>query len=228
LGWAGAWRPRQWPTLFNVGQAETVARWIDALPRESAEADPRVCLARAWAALQPGVVEEMESWLRAAELAPQPESSPGTDVVTSVEGSAALLRQTSALMVGDDAGSQAAGNRALALYPEAADPRRAVANINLGQTYYFAGDLAGAEAALRNGLQRLPGAGWSLMHVIGLGQLALARLDQGDVDDAEAIMAEAERHIAAGRVDEASATSPAAPARGGAPGVDGGLARAAG
>jgi LuxR family maltose regulon positive regulatory protein len=205
---------RHWTPLFNLGQAETVARWIDALPRESAEADARVCLARAWTALQPGVVEEMESWLRAAERAPRPESSPGTDLVTSVEGSAALLWQTSALMVGDVTGSQAAGSRALALYPDAADPRRAVANINLGQTCYFAGDLTGAEAALRNGLQRLPGAGWSVLHAIGLGQLALGRLDQGDVDDAEAIMAEAERHIAESRVDEASATSPAVLARG--------------
>jgi LuxR family maltose regulon positive regulatory protein len=204
---------RHWTPLFNLGQAETVARWIDALPRESAEADARVCLARAWAALQPGVVEEMESWLRAAERAPRPESSPGTDAGTSVEGSAALLRQTSALMVGDVAGSRAVGSRALALCPDTADPRRAVANINLGQTFYFAGDLTGAEAALRNGLQRLPGTGWSVLHAIGLGQLALARLDQGDVDDAEAIMADAERHIAEGRVDETPATSPAVLAR---------------
>jgi len=131
-----------------------------------------------------------------------------------VEGSAALLRQTSALMVGDVAGSQAVGSRALALYPEAADPGRAVANINLGLTFYFAGDLTGAEAALRNGLQRLPGAGWSFLHAIGLGQLALARLDQGDVEDARAIMADAERHIAEGRVDEAQATSAAVLARG--------------
>src|SRR6266851_1335349 len=186
---------RHWLPLFNLGQAETVARWIDALPRESAAADARVCLARAWTALQPGVVEEMESWLRAAERAARPGSSPGIDVITSVEGSAALLRQTSALMVGDVAGSQAVGSRALALYPEAADPGRAVANINLGLTFYFAGDLTGAEAALRNGLQRLPGAGWSVVHAIGLGQLALARLKRRlrTYDQARAAAREARR-----------------------------------
>src|SRR5215471_13807059 len=191
---------RHWTPLFNLGQAETVARWIDALPRESAVADARVCLARAWAALQPGVVEEMESWLRAAECASRPESSPGSDATTLVEGGAALLRQTSALMIGDVAEAQAVGYRALVLYPEAADSSRAVANINLGQTFYFAGDLAGAEAALRIGLQWLPGAGWSLFYAIGLGQFALACLDQGDVDDAKAITADAEHHIAEGRV----------------------------
>jgi LuxR family maltose regulon positive regulatory protein len=172
------------------------------------------------------VVEEMESWLQAAERAARREPSPGSDVITSMEGSAALLRQTSALMVGDVAGSEAVGSRALALYPEAADPGRAVANINLGLTFYFAGDLTGAEAALRNGLQRLPGAGWSFLHAIGLGQLALTRLDQGDVDDAEAIMADAERHIAEGRVEEASATSAAVLARGRLLELDGDLAAA--
>ena len=79
---------RHWLPLFNLGQAETVARWVDALPRESAVADARVCVARAWAALQPGVVEEMESWLRAAERAVRLQSSPGIDTA-SVEGSAA-------------------------------------------------------------------------------------------------------------------------------------------
>jgi LuxR family maltose regulon positive regulatory protein len=205
---------RHWAPLFNLGQAETVARWVDALPREFAVADARVCVARAWAALQPGVVEEMERWLRAAERAARPGPSPGGDVSRSVAGSAALLRQTSALMVGDVAGSEVIGNRALALYPEAADPGRAIANINLGLTFYFAGDLIGAEAALRAGLQRLSGAEWSVVRVVGLGQLALARLDQGAVDDAEAIMADAERHIAEGRVDEAPATSAAVLARG--------------
>src|SRR5215467_14490253 len=130
---------RHWLPLFNLGQAETVARWIDTLPRECAVADARVCLARAWAALQPGVVEEMESWLRAAERAVPLDSFPGIDIA-SVEGSAALLRQTSALLIGDVAGAQVAGSRAHALYPDAADPGRAVANINLGQTFYFAGD----------------------------------------------------------------------------------------
>src|SRR5215831_668216 len=175
--------------LLYLGQGETVARWVGALPRESAEAHARVCLLRAWTALQLGVVEEMESWLRAAERAPRPESSPNIDVVTSVAPQAALLRQTSALMAGDVAGSAAAASRALTLPPEAAGAAW-IADINLGLTLWFSGDLAGAEAAFRNGLRRLPGAGWSIPHAIGLGQLALARLDQGHVDEAEAITAD--------------------------------------
>jgi LuxR family maltose regulon positive regulatory protein len=204
---------RHGPGLLYLGQGETVARWIGALPRESAEADTRVCLVRAWTALQLGLVEEMESWLRAAERAPRPESSPSSDVITSVAAQAALLRQTSALMAGDVAGSAAAASRALTLPPEAAGAAW-IADINLGLTLWFSGDLAGAEAAFRNGLRRLPGDGWSIPYAIGLGQLALVRLDQGHVDEAEAITADAERHIAAGRIDEAPAISAAVLARG--------------
>src|SRR5215472_5456265 len=149
---------RHWVPLSNADRDETIARWVDALPRESAEADARVCLARAWAALGLGVVEEMEIWLRAAERAPRPGSSPGADVIP-VEAQAALPRQVGALMAGDAAGSAAAARPALAVPPEAAGPGRGVADINLGLALSFSGDLAGAEAALRNGLRQLPGDG---------------------------------------------------------------------
>jgi len=205
---------RHWVPLSNLDQDETIARWVDALPRESAEADARVCLARAWAALGLGVVEEMESWLRAAERAPRPASSPGVDVIQRVAAQAALPRQVGALMAGDVAGSVAAASRALAVPPEAGGRGWEVADINLGLALSFSGDLAGAEAALRSGLRRLPGDGWSIPYAIGLGQLALVLLDQGHADEAEAITADAERHIAGGRIDEAPATSAAVLARG--------------
>jgi LuxR family maltose regulon positive regulatory protein len=205
---------RHWlPLSANLDRGETIARWVDALPRESVVADARVCLARAWAALELGVVDEMESWLRAAERAARPASPRGNDVI-SVAAEAALPRQVGALMVGDVARSAAAATRALAVPPEAAWPGRGVADINLGLALSFRGDLAGAETALRNGLRRLPGDGWSIPRAIGLGHLALVRLDQGQADEAEAITTDAERHIAQGRIDEASATSAAVLARG--------------
>ena len=202
-----------WVPLSNLDRDETIARWIDALPREFAEADARVCLARAWAALGLGVVEEMESWLRAAERAPRPGSSPGAGVIP-VAAQAALPRQVGALMAGDVGGSAAAARPALAVPPEAPGRGWAVADISLGLALSFSGDLAGAEAALRKGLRRLPGDGWAIPRAIGLGHLALVRLDQGDADEAEAITADAERHIAGSRIDEAPATSAAVLARG--------------
>jgi ATP/maltotriose-dependent transcriptional regulator MalT len=151
---AGHWIP-----LSNLDRDETIARWIDALPRESAEADARVCLARAWVALGLGVAEEMESWLRAAERAPRPGSSPGVDVTMPAAAQAALPRQVSALMAGDVAGSAAAASHALAVPPEAPGRGWEVADINLGLALSFSGDLAGAEAALRTGCDGCPATG---------------------------------------------------------------------
>jgi LuxR family maltose regulon positive regulatory protein len=205
---------RHWIPLSNLDRDETIARWVDALPRAAAEADARVCLARGWAALRVGGAEEMERWLRAAERAPRPGSSPGAAFTLPVEAQAALPRQVSALMAGDVTASAAAASQALAVPPEAAGPSRGVAEVNLGLARSFGGDQAGAEGALRDGLGRLPGTGWNLIRVIGLGHLALVRLDQGDTDEAEAITADAERHIAADRIAEAPSTSAAVLARG--------------
>jgi LuxR family maltose regulon positive regulatory protein len=201
---------RHWRSVGNLGQLETVARWIDALPREAAQANARACLARAWAAL-PAWHGRGDGELAAGRGAC---SAAGILPRHWRQHIGRRRRRPAPADQRPDGrrcrGAQAAGSRALGLQPEAADPGRAIANINLGLTFYFAGDLTGAEAALCDGLQRLPSAGWSAVHVIGLGQLALARLDQGDVDEAEAIMADAERHIAEGRVDEAPA-SPTTP-----------------
>jgi LuxR family maltose regulon positive regulatory protein len=203
-----------WIPLANLDRDETIARWVDALPRESAEADARVCLARGWAALGIGAAQQMESWLRAAERAPRPVPSPGAGFVIPVEAQAALPRQVAALMAGDVAGSAAAASQALAVPAESVGPGWGTAEINLGLARSFGGDLAGAEAMLRDGLGRLPGTGWSVIRAIGLGHLALVRLDQGDADEAEALTADAERHIAADRIEEAPATSGAVLARG--------------
>jgi LuxR family maltose regulon positive regulatory protein len=220
-----------WVPLANLDRDETIARWIDALPREAAEADARVCLARAWAALGLGVVEEMESWLLAAERTvsantsdtvsgrtsgyrtARPEVLPGVDL-GPVAAQAARPRQVAALMSGDVARSVTAASHALTVPPEAAGPGRGVADVNLGLALSFSGDLAGADAALRSGLRRLPGDGWSIPIVIGLGHLALVQLDLGQADNAQAATAKAERHIAEGRIEEAPATSAAVLARG--------------
>src|ERR1700745_2213825 len=110
-------------------------------------------------------------------------------------------------MAGDVGGSAAAARPALAVPPEAPGRGWAGADISLGLALSFSGDLAGAEAALRKGLRRLPGDGWAIPRAIGLGHLALVRLDQGDADEAEAITAGGGGHIAGSRLVEAAGTS---------------------
>ena len=50
----------------------TVARWLEALPPGAVEADARLCLARGWAALFTGRLEEVEPVIEAAERNPLP------------------------------------------------------------------------------------------------------------------------------------------------------------
>jgi LuxR family maltose regulon positive regulatory protein len=189
---------RNWRPFANLGQSETVARWMQALPDGATEVDARVCLARSSIALlRGGRVDEMEHWLRAAERAPLPGFDGG---VRSVDANAALVRQLGARIAGDIAGSNEAGRRALELHPE--ELGRALANVGLGVTLYFGGDLPSAEAALCDGIGSLQGEGWSGSIVVGLGALALVQLDQGQLNEAEGTVAKAEHEVAEARLDE--------------------------
>jgi LuxR family maltose regulon positive regulatory protein len=216
---------RNFLLLHNLGHFETVARWVDGLPSGAAEADARVCLGRAWTALLRGErVEEVERWLGRAERAPLP--GPFYNFIRSVESNAALLRQAAARFAGDVAGSNEAGRRAVLLHPEQTDLGRAYATLGLGMTAYFGGDLTTAGAALREGLRSLPGDGWAGAIVVGRGTLALVQLDQGQLEEAESTVTEAEQQIDELRLDEGSFPALARLARGRLHEVHGDLASA--
>ena len=55
-----------WDGFFNSGRLTTVAGWLDALPRETLEADTRLWLARVWTSLDRGRLAEVEPWLTTA------------------------------------------------------------------------------------------------------------------------------------------------------------------
>src|SRR5262249_26441221 len=66
----------------------------------------------------------------------------------------------------------------------------------------------------RESLRGFPETGWEAPIVAALSFLALCQLDQGQVDDAEATTANAERRIAQGRFEEAPFTALVSLARG--------------
>ena len=51
-----------WNAWLQTGRSATVARWLDALPEAVVEGDPRLCLARAWLALDSGEPAVAERW----------------------------------------------------------------------------------------------------------------------------------------------------------------------
>jgi len=187
-----------------LGQYETVARWIDAIPRSAVRADASLCATRAWCALHLGRLDEAASWRREFEPAD------GSLAGAPAEGSAPEFRVISfdaafAARRGDVGRASEAGRRIVAFYSET-DPRRAYASMNLAEELFYAGDLSSAAASLDAGVRQLSGAEPSplinqeILH--GHAFLAAVRAEQGDIGRAERSIAAGERLIGGVRQGE--------------------------
>ena len=180
-----------WRTYFNWGQMETVARWIDALPREYVVTDAGLCLARGWVALYLGRLEEGAALLRDARAARLP--GPFHDGSSPVEANLALVESLRAALGGDVAGSIDAGRRALSLQADVTEPERAAAKVILGRSLYHAGELDSAQATLAEAVESLSRTAGSVALIAAAGGLALAQVDGGDAAGAERATGRAER-----------------------------------
>ena len=188
--------------VIQRGQGETVARWLDRLPREAVLADARLCFVRAWIALVLGRQHEVEGWLRAAEVCPPPAASLSAAVFSSLESGIAQLRAIQAVQSGDVEKAIEVGRRSLELEPDRASQGFAVASIVLGASFYFAGHLAQAEAALDAGLGGLGGDSVRAALFVGLGYRALIHADSGRLAEAVSLSAEADHLIERWRLSE--------------------------
>ena len=88
-----------WLDFVNRGELATVEAWTRALPPKLAESDPRLSVARAWMLLVLGRPGEVEAEARAAERGTLP--GPLADGSSSVASSAALVRTSARLLLGD-------------------------------------------------------------------------------------------------------------------------------
>ena len=213
-GEAGELIAKHWRRVaFHLGQVETVARWLDLLPREFVLGDPRLCLARGWIAVMFGRHEEVREYLLAAESS-SPAPGPLYAIASSLDSALAQLRTIHALMCGDVARALEAARATLELEPDAESLARAVANINLGASLYFAGEADEADAVLEAGLRRLRADDWRAEAVIaGLAYRAAIHVDAGRVLQAEQIAAEAEALIETWQHGEAAPAAPSLAAR---------------
>jgi LuxR family maltose regulon positive regulatory protein len=188
--------------VIQLGQGETVARWLDCLPREVVLEDARLCFVRGWITLIFGRQHEVEEWLRAAEAC-LPQAAPlYTAVFASLDSGIAELRAIQAVQSGDVQKAIEAGRRSLELEPDTASQGYAVASIVLGASFYFAGELSQAEAALDAGLRELGGDSVRAALLVGLGYRAVIHADNGQLAQADSLSAEAERLIERWRLSE--------------------------
>jgi LuxR family maltose regulon positive regulatory protein len=201
---------QHWLPLFNKGELGTLARWIDALPREAVLADARVCPARGWVALFLGRYTDVETWLRCANVAG---NAPTHDGLGRVEANPALLQASLATLSGDVSTARAAARRELAEYQDPLAPGRAIAHLNLGQAQYYTDGATDAATSFSVVLRALSGNEWAAAIITALGYLAAVHFDAGDIASAEQRAAQAEGMIDACRVHEAPFTSPTLLAR---------------
>ena len=184
---------RHWRGVQSLGQGETVARWIDALPRDAVLADARLCLARGWTGMYFEPLETVDRWRLAAEQAPVPGRL--YDDVPSVAANAALLQAVHANLTGDVATGIDAARRCLSLTPDETTASFGSAAAALGLCLYDAGQYAEAVRALEQGVRVLSAERWMTALVIALGCLASAYADTGEADRAERGVTEAERIV---------------------------------
>jgi LuxR family maltose regulon positive regulatory protein len=184
---------RHWGPVWNLGQRETVARWIDALPNDVVLEDARVCLARAWTALFLGAFADAERWASAAEVARLP--GPFFDGSASVAAVVARLRSVSAYFEGDVRLGIEQGRLAVALSqeedPESLGPACVVLGVNLS----YGGDPEEAAGLLEAALPSLVPPRWVDARLAALGRLTSILAEAGELAQAERTAAEAERFV---------------------------------
>jgi LuxR family maltose regulon positive regulatory protein len=179
-----------WNTLFNQGALATVSGWLDALGEAIVFGDPGLCIARAWIAMDLGLLEEVGRWTQAAAR-----TSPGRLMPdgSSADSAVALLRLVASFKVGDLKRSEEAAGRALELEPEASAFGRVVVHLLVGVTRYWRGDTAAARPALEEAAALAGQTHNELGAIYALGYLAVLHAEAHDVDEAEAFVARGEK-----------------------------------
>jgi len=162
-----------WLPFTNVGQRATVARWLDALPRDHILSDGRLCLAQARTALVVGNRDEILQWLELAEEAPR--YNPNKDAWLGEQ--ATVFRSTAWELLGDMRESRLLAARLAPL--DGSSFWHSLAACNLGTAAHWLDDDVEAvellDTALGLNQDRI-----AMISVSVLGQLALIAADGGD------------------------------------------------
>jgi ATP/maltotriose-dependent transcriptional regulator MalT len=141
---AGRTIVRSWRRLVDAGGQARVLGWIERLPRELVDADPRLGLVRAWLLRLEGRRDESDRSLDAASR-----SARTTEARAAVERESVLLR---AAVPWDNVGATLALAQR-ARRSERSGTGRSVAAWALGSAYWWSGDLDVAADALADALR---------------------------------------------------------------------------
>jgi LuxR family maltose regulon positive regulatory protein len=205
-----------WSAYLQRGQLESVTSWMDALPPDVVSDDPRLCLTRAWIAVNEGRIDEVNRWITAAESAAR--SGPASADTVSFEAAAGMLRCIQEYLEGDVGRAIEAARSAHDLEPDESSPWRSVGCPVLGIALFWRGEAAESAATLEQAVRRARSADNHLAVIHAHSCLAASSAELGDWNTADRLArtaidvgrergldehwANAMAHIARGRVLE--------------------------
>ena len=167
-----------WSAFLQRGQLETVAGWLDALPSVVVADAPRLCLTRAWIAVNEGRIDEVDRWIEAADRATA--LGPTGDDAVSLEAAAGMLRCIHEYLEGDVGGAIEAARSARELEPDESSPWRSVGCPVLGVALFWRGETAESAATLEQAVRRARPAGNHLAVIHAHSCLATNHAERGD------------------------------------------------
>ena len=172
-----------WNQTFNQGRLGTVTRWLDALPKGAVARDPRLCVARAWVAMDLARLDEADVWIETAEraLSKQPVVEDGERLDARI----ALLRTVQRYKAGNVTEAAEAACRAVELESELTPFSVTVAYCLLGVSLYWGGRANGARQALQKAVGHAEASGNDLAGIYARGYLGVIHLEHGEFEQAE-------------------------------------------
>ena len=173
-------------SLWMHGEARTLQRWLEALPREIMHAEPRLLLTKAWThfALEPNAAAAPSALLLDVEAILDGEQQQGTLArisnpeleVAELRGIVAAIRAAiSSMQPEQHQRTIACAEEALACLPRQNVFWRLVAAANLGIAYVARGETTSAAAALTEAKRLALGTSNRYMAQVVLRQLAAVR-----------------------------------------------------
>ncbi len=162
-----------WLAFTNAGQRETVARWMDQLPRGYIVNDGRLCLAQARTALTVGERAEVLRWVDLAAQAPS--NNPDDDAELGEE--LTVVRAAAWQLLGDMRQAEQLAGRLVPL--DGSSIWHSLAACVLGTSARFLDAPDDAQALFDTAL-KLGGSRNFIVSMLSLGRLALIAADRGD------------------------------------------------
>jgi len=165
------------------GEAQTLRKWLKALPETMIYSRPRLCLAQVWVLIFLGQGELTESYLQsAAQSAPEE---------ASIQGEVAALGALIAILRGDVQATIELAHQALECLPADDTFLRSLVVMNLGLAYDTVGDAPAAIQAYREAQAIGQAAGVALIPMMSLVQLADLEARQGQLGEAASLYRQA-------------------------------------